>query len=164
MTNNKAFPPIMETISISTQARKTTEPSRLLLSDQLHQDGRWAKEKKQAGGKDPGSFCAVLFSSFSSFSPTETTQTSEQFSGDCPASLRRLHSPHWSASSRNFAPFRFRIYFFSPQNAEPGHDLRSLLDGWTQSCNSAQHKSTEVWIGRSRYSTGQYSSENANLV
>lgn len=27
MTNNKAFPPIMETISISTQAGKTTEAS-----------------------------------------------------------------------------------------------------------------------------------------
>lgn len=47
MTNNKAFPPIIETISISTQAGKTTEPSGPLLSDQLRQEGRREREWKK---------------------------------------------------------------------------------------------------------------------
>lgn len=50
MTNNKAFPPIIETISISTQAGKTTEPSGLFLSDQLRQDGR--REGTEKGEKN----------------------------------------------------------------------------------------------------------------
>lgn len=45
--NNKAFPPIIETISISTQAGKTTEPSGLFLSDQLRQGGRRERESEK---------------------------------------------------------------------------------------------------------------------
>lgn len=59
MTNNKAIPPIIETISIFTRAGKAIEASGLFLSDQLHQDGRREREKKWAGGKDLVISCTV---------------------------------------------------------------------------------------------------------
>lgn len=62
MTNNKAFPPIIETISISTQAGKTTEPSGLFLSDQLRQDGRREGREREKKTSRRKRFRVPLFS------------------------------------------------------------------------------------------------------
>lgn len=59
MTNNKGLPPIIEPISISTQAGKTAEPRGLFLSDQLRQDGRRERGKKKQEEKIQGA--SVLF-------------------------------------------------------------------------------------------------------
>lgn len=109
MTNNKAFPPITETISISIRAGKATQPRGLILSDQLHQDEEGRRNEQEEKLQRP---CSVLLNEAARFStsPTGPTLTSERFPIDWPASLRPaseigtvLIGPRFfSQSSQNF--------------------------------------------------------------